>query len=143
MRGHIDPESDLFSSFSVEERISRHHSLRQIKSQADAVLSSMNAQQVVRSTGHVCSELCLRRARKAVLAQSGGGLNPAEDLFGPFALTPAYRIALMPCSAPAQPWGVALVNAGNMRRRFALPEERHETLRVTALQHERTSHGEP
>ena len=43
MRGHVDPQSGLFSYFSVEERIPRDHPLRRIKSQADAVLSSMGA----------------------------------------------------------------------------------------------------
>ena len=43
MRGHVDPQAGLFSYFSVEERIPGAHPLRQIKSQADAVLASMNA----------------------------------------------------------------------------------------------------
>ena len=42
MRGHVDPQSGLFSYFSLEERIPTDHPLRRIKSQADAVLSSMN-----------------------------------------------------------------------------------------------------
>jgi transposase len=43
MRGHVDPQSGLFSYFSVEERIPTDHPLRRIKAQADAVLASMNA----------------------------------------------------------------------------------------------------
>ena len=43
MRGHVEPQSNLFSYFSVEERIARDHPLRRIKSQVDAVLTSMNA----------------------------------------------------------------------------------------------------
>jgi hypothetical protein len=43
MRGHVDPQSGLFSYFSVEERIPTDHPLRRIKAQADAVLVSMNA----------------------------------------------------------------------------------------------------
>lgn len=42
MRGHVDPQSGLFSYFSVEERIPSNHPLRRIKPQADAVLASMN-----------------------------------------------------------------------------------------------------
>ncbi len=44
MRGQVDPQSGLFSYFSVEERIPRDHPLRRVKAQADAVLASMNAQ---------------------------------------------------------------------------------------------------
>jgi transposase len=43
MRGHVDPQSALFSYFSVEERIAADHPLRRVKAQADAVLGSMNA----------------------------------------------------------------------------------------------------
>lgn len=43
MRGHVDPQSSLFSYFSIEERIPAEHPLRAIKAQADAVLASMNA----------------------------------------------------------------------------------------------------
>jgi transposase len=43
MRGHVDPQSGLFSYFSVEERIPAEHPLRRIKAQADSVLASMNA----------------------------------------------------------------------------------------------------
>lgn len=43
MRGHVDPQSGLFSYFSVEERIPADHPLRRIKVRADAVLASMNA----------------------------------------------------------------------------------------------------
>ena len=42
MRGHVDPQSGLFSYFSVEERIPADHPLRRIKPQADAVLAAMN-----------------------------------------------------------------------------------------------------
>ena len=41
MRGHVDPQSGLFSYFSVEERIPADHPLRRVKAQADAVLVSM------------------------------------------------------------------------------------------------------
>lgn len=43
MRGHVDPQSGLFSYVSLEERIPRDHPLRRIKSQADAVLASMGS----------------------------------------------------------------------------------------------------
>jgi len=43
MRGHVDPQSSLFSYVSIEERIPKDHPLRRIKAQADAVLQSMNA----------------------------------------------------------------------------------------------------
>lgn len=43
MRGHVDPQSGLFSYFSVEERIPADHPLRAVKVQADAVLASMSA----------------------------------------------------------------------------------------------------
>jgi transposase len=43
MRGHADPQSPLFSYFSVEERIPADHPLRRIKPQADAVLASMSS----------------------------------------------------------------------------------------------------
>jgi transposase len=43
MRGHVDPQSGLFSYVSIEERIPQDHPLRRIKAQADAVLRSMNA----------------------------------------------------------------------------------------------------
>ena len=44
MRGQVDPQSGLFSYFSVEERIPADHPLRRVKAQVDAVLSSMSAQ---------------------------------------------------------------------------------------------------
>jgi transposase len=44
MRGHVDPQSGLFTYFSVEERIPADHPLRWVKAQADAVLGSMSAQ---------------------------------------------------------------------------------------------------
>ena len=43
MRGHVDPQSGLFSYFSLEARIPSDHPLRRIKSQVDSVLSSMSA----------------------------------------------------------------------------------------------------
>jgi len=43
MRGHVEPQSALFSYFSVEERIAADHPLRRVKAQADAVLGAMNA----------------------------------------------------------------------------------------------------
>lgn len=43
MRGHVDPQSGLFSYFSAEERIPADHPLRRVKAQADAVLGSMNS----------------------------------------------------------------------------------------------------
>lgn len=43
MRGHVNPQSGLFSYVSIEERIPKDHPLRRIKAQADAVLRSMNA----------------------------------------------------------------------------------------------------
>ena len=42
MRGHVDPQSGLFTYFSVEERIPADHPLRRVKAQADAVLSAMS-----------------------------------------------------------------------------------------------------
>ena len=44
MRGQVDPQSGLFSYFSVEERIPADHPLRRVKAQAGAVLGSMSAQ---------------------------------------------------------------------------------------------------
>jgi transposase len=44
MRGQVDPQSGLFSYFSVEERIPADHPLRRVKAQADAVLASMSAE---------------------------------------------------------------------------------------------------
>lgn len=41
MRGHVDPQSGLFSYFSVEERIPADHPLRRVKAQVDAVLALM------------------------------------------------------------------------------------------------------
>lgn len=38
MRGQVDPQSHLFSYFSVEQRIPADHPLRRIKAQADSVL---------------------------------------------------------------------------------------------------------
>jgi transposase len=43
MRCHVDPQSSLFSYFSVEGRIPAEHPLRRAKAQADAVLGSMSA----------------------------------------------------------------------------------------------------
>jgi transposase len=43
MRGHVDPQSNLFGYFSIEERIPAEHPLRAIKTQADRVLDSMSA----------------------------------------------------------------------------------------------------
>jgi len=42
MRGHVDPQSSLFSYFSIEEWSPAEHPLRAIKAQADAVLASMS-----------------------------------------------------------------------------------------------------
>jgi transposase len=42
MRGHVDPQSGLFSYVSLEERIPRDHPLRCVKAYADAILESMN-----------------------------------------------------------------------------------------------------
>ena len=36
MRGHVDPQSGLFSCLSAEERIPADHPLRRVKAQADA-----------------------------------------------------------------------------------------------------------
>ena len=44
MRGQVDPQSGLFSYFSVEERIPTDHPLRRVKAQADAVLATMSAE---------------------------------------------------------------------------------------------------
>jgi len=44
MRGHVDPQSGLFTYFSVEERIPADHPLRRVRAQADAVLRAMSAQ---------------------------------------------------------------------------------------------------
>ena len=41
MRGHVDPQSGLFSYFAIEERIATDHPLRRVKAQADAVLATM------------------------------------------------------------------------------------------------------
>ena len=43
MRGHVDPQSSLFSYFSIEERIPPEHPLRAIKAQAESVLTGMNS----------------------------------------------------------------------------------------------------
>ena len=43
MRGHVDPQSGLFSYFSLEERVPADHPLRRIKTEADAILRQMNA----------------------------------------------------------------------------------------------------
>lgn len=43
MRGHVDPQSHLFSYVSIEDRIPADHPLRVIKAKADSVLASMNA----------------------------------------------------------------------------------------------------
>lgn len=44
MRGQVDPQSGLFSYFSVEQRVPADHPLRRVKAQADAVLGTMSAQ---------------------------------------------------------------------------------------------------
>jgi len=44
MRGQVDPQSGLFSYFSIEERIPADHPLRRVKAQADVVLGSMGAE---------------------------------------------------------------------------------------------------
>lgn len=44
MRGQVDRQGELFSYFSVEQRIPADHPLRRVKAQADAVLASMGAQ---------------------------------------------------------------------------------------------------
>lgn len=41
MRGHVDPQSAMFSYFSIEERVPADHPLRRIKTDADAVLKGM------------------------------------------------------------------------------------------------------
>lgn len=43
MRGHVDPQGPLFSYFSVESRVPADHPLRAVKTQADGVLTAMNA----------------------------------------------------------------------------------------------------
>lgn len=43
MRGQVDSQGNLFSYFSIEERIPAEHPLRRIKAQADSVLGAMNA----------------------------------------------------------------------------------------------------
>ena len=42
MRGHVDPQSAMFTYFSPESRVPADHPLRRIKAHADAVLRSMN-----------------------------------------------------------------------------------------------------
>jgi transposase len=42
MRGHVDPQSDMFVYFSPDSRVPADHPLRGIKAYADAVLRSMN-----------------------------------------------------------------------------------------------------
>ena len=42
MRGQVDPQSGLFSYFSVDSRVPEAHPLRRIKQHADTVLGSMN-----------------------------------------------------------------------------------------------------
>ena len=44
MRGQVDPQSGLFSYFSVEERIPADHPLRRVKAQTDPVLASTSAE---------------------------------------------------------------------------------------------------
>jgi transposase len=44
MRGQVDPQSALFSYFSLEERVPADHPLRRIKTQADGILREMNSQ---------------------------------------------------------------------------------------------------
>jgi hypothetical protein len=41
MRGHVDPQSAMFSYFSIEERVPADHPLRRIKADADVVLKGM------------------------------------------------------------------------------------------------------
>ncbi|GIW56930.1 MAG: hypothetical protein KatS3mg082_3334 [Nitrospiraceae bacterium] len=43
MRGHVDPQGNLFAYFSVEGRIPCDHPLRRVKAQVDAVLRAMGA----------------------------------------------------------------------------------------------------
>jgi len=42
MRGHVDPQGNIFSYFSPESRVPAAHPLRPIKAHADAVLKSMS-----------------------------------------------------------------------------------------------------
>jgi transposase len=42
MRGHVDPQANMFSYFSPESRVPATHPLRAIKAHADAVLKSMS-----------------------------------------------------------------------------------------------------
>lgn len=42
MRGHVDPQANMFSYFSPESRVPATHPLRSIKAHADAVLKSMS-----------------------------------------------------------------------------------------------------
>ena len=44
MRGEVDPQGALFSYISLERRVPEDHPLRRIKTQVDAVLSSMSAE---------------------------------------------------------------------------------------------------
>lgn len=44
MRGHVDPQSSMFSYFSPESRVPQTHPLRAIKRDADAVLASLSAE---------------------------------------------------------------------------------------------------
>jgi transposase len=44
MRGHVDPQSSMFSYFSPESRVPETHPLRAIKRDADAVLASLSAE---------------------------------------------------------------------------------------------------
>jgi len=44
MRGHVDPQSSMFTYFSPESRVPAEHPLRSIKANADAVLSSMSGE---------------------------------------------------------------------------------------------------
>lgn len=44
MRGQVDPQSELFSYFSVKERMAADHAPRWVKAQADEVLGSMSPQ---------------------------------------------------------------------------------------------------
>ena len=41
MRGQVDPQSAMFSYFSIEERVPADHPLRRIKADADTVLKGM------------------------------------------------------------------------------------------------------
>jgi len=44
VRGHVDPQSSMFTYFSPESRVPDDHPLRAVKAHADAVLKSMSAE---------------------------------------------------------------------------------------------------